>query len=45
MLWYGIIFFGEVYIFQFDEGEIKIKVVIINLLGVRIEMYFIVQVR
>lgn len=45
MLRYGIIPFGEVHIPQFDESEIKIKVVIINSLGARTETHLTVQVR
>lgn len=44
MLRYGIIPFGEVHIPQFDNGEIKINVVIINSLGARTETHIVVQV-
>ena len=44
MLRYGIIPFGEVHIPQFDDGEIKIKVAIINSLGARTETHLTVQV-
>ena len=44
MLRYGMMPFGEVQIPQFDNGEIKIKVVIINSLGARTEAYLTVQV-
>lgn len=44
MLRYGVMPFGEVHIPQFDSGEIKIKVVIINSLAARTETHFTVQV-
>ena len=44
MLRYGIMPFSEVHIPQFDNGEIKIKVVIINSLGARTETHLAVQV-
>ena len=44
MLRYGVMSFGEVHIPQFDSGEIKIKVVIINSLAARTETHFTVQV-
>lgn len=44
MLRYDVMPFGEVHIPQFDSGEIKIKVVIINSLAARTETHFKVQV-
>jgi len=43
MLRYGIMPSGEVHIPQFDNGEIKIKVAIINSLGARTETHLAVQ--
>lgn len=44
MLRYGVLPFGEVQIPQFADGEIEIKVVIINSLAARTETHFTVQV-
>lgn len=44
MLRYGIMPFGEVHIPQFEDGEIKIKVVIMNSLAARTEKHLTIQV-